>query len=65
MNENQKTVFVQSQIACAIIELESMKAANAERERRGESQAYPEESFIALLDRYMIGHNAVIEYLRS
>lgn len=65
MNEEQRTTFVKSQITCAMIEMESMKAANTYREMRGETIAYNESSFMSLIDKYAIGHNSVILTLRG
>lgn len=63
--ENGNAAFVFSQTACALIEMEAMKAANAERESQGYSLAYDEEAFLALIDRYAIHHNAVLTQLRE
>lgn len=41
----------------ALIELESMKAANKARELLGESLAYSDKDFIELLGTYELGHN--------
>lgn len=60
MTPEQKAAFVMSQTACALAEIEAMKAANTERERAGYALAYGEESFLAVIERYSIGHNAVI-----
>ncbi len=57
--------FVNSQVACAMIEMEAMKASNTNREMRGEAIAYAEEAFIALINKYGIGHNTVIETLNQ
>jgi hypothetical protein len=60
MTPEQKAAYVISQAACALAELEAMKAANWMRERRGEVIAYSEEAFMDLDKKYCIGHNAVI-----
>ena len=46
-------------------EMEAMKAANRAREEQGHSHAYGEDAFRELESQFMIGHNAVIEYLRE
>ena len=43
----------------AEIEMQSMMAENKQREILGQSMAYTEESFIALIDRYAIHTNAI------
>ena len=60
-----RAAFVNSQVACAMIELEAMKALNSERAMRGENIAYDEAAFLALQDKYGLGHNTVIQYLRD
>lgn len=54
MNEQQRCIWLQSQIACALIEMEAMKAANVERESEGKALAYDEEAFMNLINRYGI-----------
>ena len=61
----KRCAFIASQTACAMAEIEGMKAENQYREMQGYSQAYGEEAFFAIPDKYGIGHNAVIEYLRD
>lgn len=60
---NKKAAYIISQAACALIELEAMKAANSERQQRGESDAYGEKAFMELQNKYVISHNAVLSYL--
>ena len=61
----KRVAFIQSQTACALAEIEGMKAENQHREMQGYSQAYGEEAFFAIPDKYGISHNAVIQYLRD
>lgn len=61
MNENERAVFLMSQTACALIEMEGMKAANIERESHGYALAYGEEAFLALIEKYGIHHNAALK----
>ncbi len=63
--QNCGIAFVQSQVTCALIELEGMKAANQEREYRGESLAYCERDFLNLLIKYPIQHNDVLAALNN
>ena len=44
----------------ALIEAMGMMAENQQRIHRGESLAYTEESFSALIEKYGIHHNAII-----
>ena len=60
---NDKVVYIQGQIACALIELEAMKVANQERQDKGQANAYGEEAFIELQNKYVISHNAVLSHL--
>jgi hypothetical protein len=58
-------VYIQSQIACAQIELAAMQAENQERSFKGESMAYNSGHFMELINKYNIYHNAVIEMTKS
>ena len=63
MNTAEKRIaFIQSQTACALADIEGMKAENAQFP---ENQQYGKDDFFAIPDRYGISHNAVIEYLRD
>lgn len=64
MDPQARAAFVIAQAACAQAEIAAMQAENTEREQRGLSPAYGYGQFMAVQDRYLIGHNAVIEYLR-
>lgn len=65
MDAAARAAFVQSQAACMNAELAAMQAANLERVSNGHSIAYDEAAFLALPDKYQLGWNTVIEYLRS
>lgn len=65
MNENQKAAFVQSQVACAMIEAMGMQAENEQRKITGNSMAFDQIAFLDLIDRYKIGHNDVLNYLHN
>jgi hypothetical protein len=47
-----------------LAEMESMKVANAERERQNRAPAYGERDFLNLPAQYALTHNQVIDYLR-
>ena len=65
MNEQQGAAFLCSQTACMLAELAAMEAANAERAMHGFALAYAEADFIALPDKYGIGHNDAMKLLRG
>ena len=65
MDREQRLAFVQAQCVCAAIEMEAMKAENQLRESSGHAPAYGEDAFQDLIGKYLIGHNAVIEFLRE
>ncbi len=65
MTPEQAAAFVQSQTACALAEIEAMKAANVSRDQQGHSHAYGEEAFLAVPDQFGIGHNAVVQLFRD
>jgi hypothetical protein len=60
MTEEQNAAYVFSQSACALIEAMGMVAENAHRQQCGNSIAYGEEAFNALINKYGIHHNAVV-----
>jgi hypothetical protein len=60
MTDEQKAAFVNSQTACMLVELEAMKAENAARAAGGDAPAYGVSAFHGLIDRYNLGHNAVM-----
>jgi len=62
MTDIQKAAFIMAQTASMLAELEAMKAENRQREMQGFSDAYGEAQFLALPDRYGIGHNAVVSF---
>lgn len=62
MNDAAKVAFVQTQAVCALAEIEAMRADNMQRQALGESMAWGFDDFIAVRDRYLIGHNAVIDF---
>lgn len=60
MTPEQKAAYIIAQAACAMAEIEGMKAENMQRQQRGESMAYVEDDFIGIPDKYGIHDNAVI-----
>lgn len=63
MTEEQRIVFTQGIMLQARIEMEGMIAENQYRIHSGQSLAYGEEAFTALIEKYGIHHNALIENL--
>lgn len=57
--------FLQSQIACAMIEMESMKAANTYAVARDRPQPFSMKDIKDLIDKYQIGHNSALDTLRN
>jgi len=62
---NEMAVYIQSQIACAMITAMAMGAENKQREMNGESLAFRERDFLALLDEYKLHHNDVVSMLKE
>jgi hypothetical protein len=60
-----KVAYLNSQIACAMIEAMGMQAENKQREIMGNSPAYVEDSFMELLTKYGLHHNSVITFLQE
>jgi len=60
MTPEQSAAYIFSQSICAMIEVEGLKAENADREQRGFAQAYGEAAFLAVLDKYALDHNTVM-----
>lgn len=65
MTKSQAAAYVFAQAVCALSDIEAMKAANAERAGQGLAQAYGEEAFADIANRYGIHHNAVVTTLNE
>lgn len=65
MGQEARVAIINARVASVLIEMEAMKAANAEREVIGASPAYGEMAFRELLERAAIQENAVIAFLRD
>lgn len=65
MDEISRAAYIISQAVAAYIEAQSMIMANKEREIKVMAFAYDEAAFYDLIDKYGIGTNTVIEYLRD
>ena len=62
MKAEDERVYIQSQIACAMIEMEAMKAENSQHQ---DNQPYNGKAFLDLIDKYGIYHNAVVGSLTN
>lgn len=58
-------LLLQARIACAMIEAMGMVAENQQRLAEGNSPAYVEKDFEAVILRHGIHHNAAIEACRE
>ena len=57
--------FLNSQVACAMIEAMGMKAENEKRKAMGEYPIYFQQDFQALISKYQIGYNDALLILRG
>jgi len=60
MTPEQAAAYVIAQAACVTAEVAAMQRANDDHARRGLNQPFSDADFSALIDRYGIGHNAVL-----
>ncbi len=56
----QSASFVFANSVAAFAEIQGMVAENTFREQKGETVAYGEEAFLAVIEKYGIHHNAVL-----
>ena len=61
----RQVALVISQSVAAQIRLAGMLALNSERERRGETLAYDEAAFEAVIQEFGLGWNTVVTTLNS
>lgn len=57
--------YVNCQVACAMAEIEGMKAENMQRSIEGNSMAYVHDDFCRIIDKYGLDHNTVLTTLRA
>lgn len=65
MDHAARVAFIQAQCVCAQARIEGMKAENQHRLSLGQTITHDAAAFFAIENEYMIGHNAVIGYLRE
>lgn len=64
MDQAARAAYVIAQAACATAEIEAMRARNLVDVAAERPPFYNFDDFMAVQEKYCIGHNAVIEYLR-
>ena len=62
MDNKRELLYFKMQLLQAEIKMNGMIAENKQREMCGESMAYTESDFVALIDEYRIHHNAFPTY---
>lgn len=62
MTPEQKAAYVNAMVACALVEMYAMMAANEDADRRKVIRPYGEKNFRDLIEKYGIHHNAIHEY---
>ena len=60
MTDEQKAAYVIAQAVSAYAEIEGMRAENKHRENCGHAVAYAEDAFVAVPDKYGLGHNTLM-----
>lgn len=65
MNETQRSAYIIAQAACMNAEVAAMQAENMRRQQEDLDITYIEEDFRRLIDKYGLGHNTVIQFLRD
>jgi hypothetical protein len=65
MDKDQNIVYVQSQIACALIKAMGMFSDNLLRMNKEEQLAWTGDEFDNLIDDFGLGHNSIINQLRE
>lgn len=65
MNQEQRMVFMITQCVCAFAEIQGMLAFNHERISHGYALGYDEGAFLSVIEKYGLGSNQVIGFLRD
>ena len=65
MSPEERAVYINSKVACAMIEAQGMTAENMQRKVLGKSMAFDAEHFSALIEEYGIGKDAVLARLEA
>jgi hypothetical protein len=69
MTPEQAAAFVMAQAACVMAEIAAMQRTNEDHSRSFDANPrfppYDANAFRALIDRYCIGHNAVLQLFQE
>jgi len=65
MTDEQSVVYTRGLLLQAEIRMQAMFAENMQRFITGASMAYNEQSFLALIDEFMIHHNGLMRNLTN
>ena len=65
MISEERAAFINSQVACALIDLAGMQAENTARQILGQAPAYQEDSFQVMMRKYLIEHNEVLTFFQQ
>ena len=60
MTPEQRAAYINGQVACALIEMEGMKAENQAAKFRGDPPGYGRNDFLLLIEKYAIAHNSTL-----
>lgn len=65
MDNVQKSAYITAQSACLQAEVAAMQQQNTEDTAAGRRLTYAAYDFMGLIDKYGLGHNAVLTYLQD
>jgi hypothetical protein len=65
MDKESRIAFVHAQVACALAEIAAMQSENQTDLTQGRIPHWNYQAFMDVQNKYLIGHNSVIEYLRD
>ena len=64
-DDSGRAAFIQAQAACAMARIAGMQAENQHMLACENRIVYGEEAFAKIEEEFIIGHNAVVEFLRA
>jgi len=65
MTPEERAAFIMAQAACLNAEVAGMVAENTYREMRGETIAFSEDAFVAVVNNSICNYNAAASFLRD
>lgn len=65
MTAEERAAFIMAQAACLNAEVAGMVAENTFREMRGETIAFVQNDFLAIINSSICHHNAAVSFLRD